>query len=644
MATLLAKPITTTCILPPPTLPQPLLVSTKLIASIRMTCTTSTTSLLCQSAALRNSPMTVPTTAAPSGTDDDDQPWSDSSPAPLEEDPTAITQTFLQECNTFYCEFVNSNNYHHYATLPHKTAAIDTAANNKITQPQSNHQSPMTAAMQMTLSQPCPSPKQSITSIQTTLPASTPISSPPASPCDSPTTVHMPATPSATANNPPWLNSSLTLLEEFSKAEFLQQWTNFYSEFVHSHQNFCCNDTTVPATSVDDKETTTQSWYTQQSLMTATSPMISTKPCPPSSETSVMIQMHTTQTKLSSQPVSSHTSTPISMTEITSEAGETQPWFTPSTTPSDETITRINPKLLHEWHKFYKEFSQSNRNYQNDTLASTTSAINNNADNDAVQSLHQQHSPTTTEPTPTPILLVLSTHHQEMMDSTHQHDHPPSTTPSDSKDSTTQSQSTKPMRTSLTTMLPVSLNHHGRDSSPHHNSAHTIHSTPIVNFGLVWLAASIDWLADQQTRYFAMTTQANAHVLAQLQQLVLIMQPFVAILSTKEDASTPPQTPKSLPNTVSVTTTPDPKSYQSTHNNLSNYPAIIDTIPTIAMNLVKFPLSPGVTNTPIPPWPPPNAVNDLPHKPRHSRAPHPNNKTAPYPCHLPLAPIKSCST
>ncbi len=233
-----------------------------------------------------------------------------------------------------------------------------------------------------------------------------------------------------------------------------------------------------------------------------------------------------------------------------------------------------------------------------------------------------------TETTPTPILLLLSTHHQEMMDSIHRHDCTPSTTSSNSKDSTTQSQSTMPMRTSPNTMLPVSINHHDRDSSPHHSSTHTIHSTPTVDFGLVQLATSIDQLAAQQTRYFAMMTQANAHVLAQLQQLVLIMQPFVAILSPKEDASTPPQTPESLSNTISVTTMPDPKSYQSALKNLSNYPATIDTIPTIIMNLVKFPLSPAVTNTPVPAWPP-NATNDLPHKPSHSMAIHYDNKTAP---------------
>jgi len=112
-------------------------------------------------------------------------------------------------------------------------------------------------------------------------------------------------------------------------------------------------------------------------------------------------------------------------------------------------------------------------------------------------------------------------------------------------------------------------------------------------------------MADQQMQYFAMMTQANAHVLAQLQKLVLIMQPFIAILFLKEDASTPPQKPESLPNTISVTTTPDPKSYQHAHDNLCNYPVTSETIPTIAMTLVKLPLSSGVTSTPVPPWPPP---------------------------------------
>jgi len=160
-----------------------------------------------------------------------------------------------------------------------------------------------------------------------------------------------------------------------------------------------------------------------------------------------------------------------------------------------------------------------------------------------------------TETIPTPILLLLSTEHQEMMDNIHWHDHPPRTKPSDS-------------------------------DSP------------------VRLAASIDRLVDQQRQYFAMMTQANAHVLAQLQKIVLIMQPFIATLFLKEDASTPPQKPESLPNTISVTTTPDPKSYQHAHDNLCNYPVTSETIPTIAMTLVKLPLSSGVTSTPVPPWPP----------------------------------------
>jgi len=364
MVTLLAKPITTTCILLLPTLPQPCLVSTKLIASIRTTCTTSTTSLLCQSAALCDSPTTVPMTAAPLGTDNNDQPWSDSSPAPLEEDPMAITQIFLKEWNEFYRELVNSNNYHCYTTLQHKTAAIDAAANNEIAQPQSNHQLPTTVAMQTTLSQPCPSPKQLITSIQMTLPASNPISSPHASPCNSPLTVHMTAAPSATANDPPWSNSSLTLLEEISNAEFLQQWNHFYSEFVQSHQYFYCKNTMVPATSIDDdndEETTTQPWYTQQSATIAAPPMISTKPCPPSPEINAMIQMQTTQTKPFSQPAPLCSHTPVPTTAITIEAGDTQTRFT--TAPSEEAITELTPTLLHDWQASYTEFCQTNRNY-----------------------------------------------------------------------------------------------------------------------------------------------------------------------------------------------------------------------------------------------------------------------------------------
>jgi len=168
-----------------------------------------------------------------------------------------------------------------------------------ITQPQSNRQSPMTASLQRTHSQPCPSLKQSITLIQTTLPATLPISSPHASPSDSPTTVHMPAAPSATADKPSWLNSSLTLLEESSKAECLQQWNDFYSEFIQSHKDFYCKDTTALTTSADDNNNEsipTQSWSTQQ---------FSSNIAPP-------------------------------------------------------------PIHTHEWHGFYNEFSQSNRNYQNE--------------------------------------------------------------------------------------------------------------------------------------------------------------------------------------------------------------------------------------------------------------------------------------
>jgi len=204
MATLSEQPISTTCILPPPTLPKPRLVSNESNVSIRTTSAT-TTSFFCHPAALRDSPTTVPMTAASSGVDDDDRPRSDSSPAPMKEDPTALTQTFLQEWNTFYGEFVDSDNYQCYVK-PHKeTAAIDAAAADKIAPLQSNHQLPPTAAPQTTPPQPCLSLKQLIPSIQTTLPA-LPISSPHASPSDSPTTVNMPAAPPATANEPVWSN------------------------------------------------------------------------------------------------------------------------------------------------------------------------------------------------------------------------------------------------------------------------------------------------------------------------------------------------------------------------------------------------------------------------------------------------------
>jgi len=102
--------------------------------------------------------MTVHTTAAGSATDDDVQPWSNSSSVPLEEDPMDINDTFLQEWNDFYCEFVHSSNYHCYVTLQHDNTTIDD--DDKIAQPWQNQQPPPTAEKPNTLSQPCPAPKQ----------------------------------------------------------------------------------------------------------------------------------------------------------------------------------------------------------------------------------------------------------------------------------------------------------------------------------------------------------------------------------------------------------------------------------------------------------------------------------------------------
>jgi len=182
--------------------------------------------------------MTVHMTADTLGTDDNDQPWSDSSLAPLEEDPMAITHTFLQEQNKFYSEFVQSNSYYHNATMQHKTNAI-TAATNEIAQPRSKQQPPMNVAMQTTLPQPCPSLKQSITLIQMAPPASNPLSSQSVSPCYSPMTVQLTTAPfAADTNDPPWPNSSIMFLEEITNEEFLQQWNKFYSEFVQSNQFF----------------------------------------------------------------------------------------------------------------------------------------------------------------------------------------------------------------------------------------------------------------------------------------------------------------------------------------------------------------------------------------------------------------------
>jgi len=454
MATLSVQPVNITCILPLTTLPQPRLVSTESIASIRTTCTTSTTSFLRQSAVLRESPTTDPMTAAPSGVDDDERSQSDSSPVPSNQSPTAITPTFLQEWNEFYNEFINSSNYLRYVKPQHDIAAI-AATDDKIAQPRSNHQS-MTAATPMTLSQPCPSLKQSIPSIQANLPASNPLSLPHASPCDSPTMVHTTAAPSATdAEDLPWSTSSPLLSDDISDAEFLQKRNEFHPALVQSNQDSCNSNTTLatPVYDDDNDETTTQPWYTQQSAMITAPPTINTKPCPLSPEIKAMIQMQTTQTKPFSQPAQLRSSTPVTTTAINVAADDTQTQFT--TAPSDEAITEITPTLLHERQESHKEFCQTDRNYQNDIPASILSAISDDADDEVVQPLHQQHSPTTNDTISTPIRLTFDSRHQGMTDD--------------------------------------------RDLAPHHNSAHTTHSTPIVDFGFTQLNASIDRLAAQQT-------------------------------------------------------------------------------------------------------------------------------------------------
>jgi len=307
--------------------------------------------------------MTAPTTAAPSGIDDDDRSQSVSSPAPSNKNPTAITPTFLQEWNKFYNEFINSSNYLRYVKPQHDIAAI-AATDDKIAQPRSNHQS-MTAATPMTLSQPCPSLKQSIPSIQANLPASNPLSLPHASPCDSPTTVHTTAAPSATdAEDLPWSNSSPPLSDDISDAEFLQKRNEFHPALIQSNQDSYCNANTTLTTPVhddDNDKTTTQPWYIQQSAMIVAPPTINTKQCPPSPEINAMIQMQTTPTKPFSQPAPLCSSTPVTTTAINVAADDTQTQFT--TAPSDEAITEITPTLLHKRQESHKEFCQTDRNY-----------------------------------------------------------------------------------------------------------------------------------------------------------------------------------------------------------------------------------------------------------------------------------------
>jgi len=256
MATLSEKSIPTTCILPTPTCPHRRLVSNESIVSIRTTSTTSTTSYLCQSAALRDSPTTVPTTAASSGVDDDDRPRSDSSPAPMKEAPTALPQTFLQEWNAFYREFVNSDNYKRYVKPHNETAVIDAAADDELAQLQLT----ATAAPQTTHPHPCRPLKQSIPSIRTPLPA-LPSSSPHLSPSDSPTTVKMPAAPSATANEP--LRSTFTRQSSPNVAPPMictHAQHGVYNELRQPNRKIYQNETpeavlSVIATAADDRST-----------------------------------------------------------------------------------------------------------------------------------------------------------------------------------------------------------------------------------------------------------------------------------------------------------------------------------------------------------------------------------------------------
>jgi len=345
---------------------------------------------------------------------------------PLEEAPTDVNNTFLQEWNEFYREFINSSNYHRYVTLQHDNDTIDADDDDAIAQPRRNQQSPPNAEQPNTLSQPCPSPKQSNISIQT-------------APLDSNPTLSRHAIP--------------------------------------------CGSQTVTATSVfeaaDSEEPNTQSWNPQQSSTTAAPPPLSTHPSPPAPDLDALLPTPNTPTTQLLQPALSCTSsTLVHTTAITLAAGDIQPHSPSATAPPDDA----------------------------------------------------------------PIAII---------------------------------------------------------------SANTTHDTPSADFGFVRLTDSLDRLADQQTRYFAMMRQANAQVTAQLQQLVIIMQPFVALLPIQEGASTPSQPTENLQTTAHAIITQAPKPYHSKIDNLSDYPATSETIPTIAMSLVQFPVTSGVMNKPIPPWPPP---------------------------------------
>jgi len=182
MVTLRVNPTTTACTLTPLTISLPFPVSTEPSESIPTTCTTRN-KLSLQHAALRDSPTTVPTTAAPSGAADDDQPFSS---VLSKNDDIDERTTLLQEWNIFYSEYVQSKgNCRDDSPLP-PTCVIDAVDDDDTIQLQYILQPSAPDAQPTTLHQPCPSSPDLIQAMQTTDPTSPTLLPQPISQCNGP--------------------------------------------------------------------------------------------------------------------------------------------------------------------------------------------------------------------------------------------------------------------------------------------------------------------------------------------------------------------------------------------------------------------------------------------------------------------------
>jgi len=128
-----------------------------------------------------------------------------------------------------------------------------------------------------------------------------------------------------------------------------------------------------------------------------------------------------------------------------------------------------------------------------------------------------------------------------------------------------------------------------------HISNHTPHPTSSR------LEDSLDRLIAQQTLYYEQQNQANAQLLAGLQQLVEIMQPFVETLSLHEHASTLSQKPDNLPHTGSATNLPALKLKRTTVTSMSVDHMQHLLAPTTDLNPVRYHLAPYFQNKIVPP-------------------------------------------